>query len=154
MVDFGYLQPGNQTIDLTYTLTASQVGAGFGFTYTANIPEPSTWAMMLTGFAGLGFAALRRRQRAPAPLGRLTGLGPIGPRTHLKRLGASPSAEEVVSRVLSKVTGRSACRMIPRKGLDLPGETRSMGSRGSNLRLGFRSTGLDDAEREHLPLRG
>ncbi len=68
MVDFGHLQPGNQTIDLIYTLTASQVGAGFGFTYTANIPEPSTWAMMLTGFAGVGFAALRRRQRAPARL--------------------------------------------------------------------------------------
>jgi hypothetical protein len=27
-------------------------------------PEPSTWAMMLIGFAGLGFAAYRRRDRA------------------------------------------------------------------------------------------
>jgi PEP-CTERM motif len=25
------------------------------------IPEPSTWAMMLVGFAGLGYAALRRK---------------------------------------------------------------------------------------------
>jgi hypothetical protein len=25
------------------------------------IPEPSTWAMMLMGFAGLGYAALRRK---------------------------------------------------------------------------------------------
>ena len=25
------------------------------------VPEPSTWAMMLLGFAGLGFAAYRRR---------------------------------------------------------------------------------------------
>ena len=24
------------------------------------VPEPSTWAMMLVGFAGLGFAAYRR----------------------------------------------------------------------------------------------
>jgi hypothetical protein len=27
------------------------------------IPEPSTWAMMLAGFAGLGYAALRRRSK-------------------------------------------------------------------------------------------
>jgi hypothetical protein len=26
------------------------------------IPEPSTWAMMLMGFAGLGFAAYRTRR--------------------------------------------------------------------------------------------
>jgi hypothetical protein len=26
------------------------------------IPEPSTWAMMLTGFAVLGFAGLRRKR--------------------------------------------------------------------------------------------
>jgi hypothetical protein len=24
------------------------------------VPEPSTWAMMAVGFAGLGFAAIRR----------------------------------------------------------------------------------------------
>ncbi len=28
---------------------------------TAPVPEPSTWAMMLVGFAGLGYAAYRRR---------------------------------------------------------------------------------------------
>jgi hypothetical protein len=33
------------------------------FTGTAgSAPEPSTWAMMLLGFAGLGFAAMRRTQ--------------------------------------------------------------------------------------------
>ena len=26
------------------------------------VPEPSTWAMMLLGFAGLGYAGLRSRQ--------------------------------------------------------------------------------------------
>jgi hypothetical protein len=31
------------------------------------VPEPSTWAMMLTGFAGLGWLArLRRRKPTPA----------------------------------------------------------------------------------------
>jgi hypothetical protein len=34
-------------------VTGSQIVAG--------VPEPSTWAMMLLGFAGLGFASLRRR---------------------------------------------------------------------------------------------
>lgn len=30
---------------------------------TSGIPEPSTWAMMLAGFGGLGFAAFRRARR-------------------------------------------------------------------------------------------
>ncbi len=33
-----------------------------GVSLTA-VPEPSTWAMMLAGFGGLGFAAYRRRRR-------------------------------------------------------------------------------------------
>jgi hypothetical protein len=30
------------------------------------VPEPSTWAMLLIGFAGIGFAAYRKRQRHAA----------------------------------------------------------------------------------------
>ncbi len=40
---------------------------GFGvgtFTLTAAVPEPSTWAMMILGFTGLGFMAYRRRNNA------------------------------------------------------------------------------------------
>jgi hypothetical protein len=38
-----------------------------GWTVTASVPEPSTWAMMVLGFAGLGFAGYRRaRGRAAA----------------------------------------------------------------------------------------
>ena len=33
-------------------------------TLMSTVPEPSTWAMMLIGFAGLGFLVHRRRQRA------------------------------------------------------------------------------------------
>jgi hypothetical protein len=33
---------------------------------TPGVPEPSTWAMMLLGFAGLGFAAYRRQRRIVA----------------------------------------------------------------------------------------
>jgi hypothetical protein len=29
----------------------------------APVPEPSTWAMMLLGFAGLGYAGYRRRHK-------------------------------------------------------------------------------------------
>jgi probable HAF family extracellular repeat protein len=32
----------------------------FGFLATPAVPEPSTWAMMLVGFAGLGLAGFRR----------------------------------------------------------------------------------------------
>jgi hypothetical protein len=31
-----------------------------------NAPEPSTWAMMVLGFAGMGFVAYRKAKRAPA----------------------------------------------------------------------------------------
>ena len=32
----------------------------------SSVPEPSTWAMMALGFAGLGYAAFRRRAKARA----------------------------------------------------------------------------------------
>jgi hypothetical protein len=35
----------------------------------SSAPEPSTWAMMLLGFAGLGFVATRRRRTPIAALG-------------------------------------------------------------------------------------
>jgi hypothetical protein len=39
----------------TLTFSASSV--------TPGVPEPSTWAMMLVGFAGLGFAFRRSRRK-------------------------------------------------------------------------------------------
>jgi hypothetical protein len=32
-------------------------------TFTAAVPEPSTWAMMILGFAGIGFMAYRRKAK-------------------------------------------------------------------------------------------
>jgi hypothetical protein len=56
-------------IDLTfgYTLIADGSG-GFGFDLAIGgaVPEPSTWAMMLAGFAGLGFAGYRRAREPRA----------------------------------------------------------------------------------------
>ena len=58
-----------------FGITGGNMG-GYMFGYAANgyvsinyvaAPEPSTWAMTLTGFAGLGWLArLRRRKLTPA----------------------------------------------------------------------------------------
>jgi hypothetical protein len=37
-----------------------------GSAVVAAVPEPSTWAMMILGFCGLGFMAYRRKQNGPA----------------------------------------------------------------------------------------
>ena len=34
-----------------------------GPTSVAAVPEPSTWAMMILGFAGIGFMAYRRKSK-------------------------------------------------------------------------------------------
>ena len=47
--------PGDSAnISGLFTVTAANV--------TAAVPEPSTWAMMVLGFAGVGFMAYRRKQ--------------------------------------------------------------------------------------------
>jgi PEP-CTERM motif len=50
-----------------YGETGNDVAFGVGtFTLTAAVPEPSTWAMMILGFCGLGFMVYRRKQKGPA----------------------------------------------------------------------------------------
>ena len=46
--------------------SASSDGIGNDLTLTAAVPEPSTWAMMILGFCGLGFMAYRRKQNGSA----------------------------------------------------------------------------------------
>jgi hypothetical protein len=53
------------------TISTSELGAldnlEFGNAVTvAAVPETSTWAMMILGFAGVGFMAYRRKQNGPA----------------------------------------------------------------------------------------
>jgi hypothetical protein len=43
--------------------TTCQAGSPVGGTGTTTVPEPSTWALMLAGFAGLGFLGLKRARR-------------------------------------------------------------------------------------------
>jgi hypothetical protein len=58
--------------DTSMTPTHVQISFGTGFRVdaaatpppVAAVPEPSTWAMMIMGFAGIGFMAYRRRNQA------------------------------------------------------------------------------------------
>jgi len=46
--------------------TANSTTNAFEFDMGTSVPEPSTWAMMALGFAGLGYAAFRRSAKARA----------------------------------------------------------------------------------------
>jgi hypothetical protein len=68
ILGFGY---ANSEVNFTFEdqtgFTRSQVGVGSWTTTesagVAAVPEPSTWAMMLLGFAGFGFMGYRRKSR-------------------------------------------------------------------------------------------
>ena len=46
------------------TLTFTRTGVFNGtMTPVIAVPEPSTWAMLIIGFAGLGYAGFRRAKR-------------------------------------------------------------------------------------------
>jgi hypothetical protein len=47
-------------------LIGSQFSGGVINTTVGGVPEPSTWAMMLLGFAGVGFMAYRRKRQGGA----------------------------------------------------------------------------------------
>ncbi|THD55842.1 MAG: PEP-CTERM sorting domain-containing protein [Bradyrhizobium sp.] len=58
------LNPNNSTDFVTQlTFTGSGEFTGTMTPITTDVPEPSTWAMMLLGFAGLGFIAFRRKSK-------------------------------------------------------------------------------------------
>ena len=72
VIDLGADLGSNIDLTFGYTLIADGPG-GFGFDLAIGgaVPEPSTWAMMLVGFAGLGFAGHRStetRRRRPCGL--------------------------------------------------------------------------------------
>jgi hypothetical protein len=49
-----------------YTFGSGTNADTFTVEVSAPVPEPSTWAMMLIGFAGLGFAGYRASRRESA----------------------------------------------------------------------------------------
>jgi PEP-CTERM motif len=56
---------GGPGIDLTIAYNLVADGCfGFDFAVGGAVPEPSTWAMMLIGFAGLGFAGYRASRKS------------------------------------------------------------------------------------------
>ena len=71
-VDFtsAVLPAGMNSIEVFYA-DRHQSGASLslsletsGVTITPGVPEPSTWAMLLAGFAGLGWAGYRQSRKA------------------------------------------------------------------------------------------
>ena len=65
VIDLGSNLGPNIDLTFDYTLVADGSG-GFGFDFALGgaVPEPSTWGMMLVGFAGLGFAGHRSTRRS------------------------------------------------------------------------------------------
>jgi hypothetical protein len=57
-----YLFLDPSLVALGYSIITSD-GIGNSLTVNAGVPEPSTWAMMILGFSGLGFMAYRRTSK-------------------------------------------------------------------------------------------
>jgi PEP-CTERM motif len=51
--------------DITSLVPSGAVNTGpvGGLTISTAVPEPSTWAMLILGFAGIGFMAYRRKNK-------------------------------------------------------------------------------------------
>jgi hypothetical protein len=49
-----------------YNVESDNTFGAATLTLTAAVPEPSTWAMMILGFFGVGFMAYRRKQNQPS----------------------------------------------------------------------------------------
>jgi hypothetical protein len=58
------LGPGTYYAEITGTVNVTRLGVGGTVTTgAAVVPELSTWAMMVFGFVGLGYATVRRRSK-------------------------------------------------------------------------------------------
>ena len=59
---YGQIKFSGYTFDTIVLSSKDTTDFGLGNFTVATAPEPSTWAMMLAGFAGLGFAGYRARR--------------------------------------------------------------------------------------------
>jgi hypothetical protein len=62
------LLPGQPNLEGSWECTANcsilrNITGGEAIVAVAGVPEPSTWAMMILGFAGVGFMAYRRKSK-------------------------------------------------------------------------------------------
>jgi light-regulated signal transduction histidine kinase (bacteriophytochrome) len=65
----GFTDIGKSILSVSYNATNDIVALDdvrFGNASVSAVPEPSTWAMMILGFAGLGFMAYRREKNSRA----------------------------------------------------------------------------------------
>jgi hypothetical protein len=63
----GTANGGSDPIAVAFAAAITNDGTGaVGATLAPAVPEPSTWAMIILGFAGVGFMAYRRRSHGPA----------------------------------------------------------------------------------------
>ena len=60
MLDPDWLRIGTDIVGGT---TPPTFNMAFSITGVDAVPEPSTWAMMILGFAGIGFMAYRRKSK-------------------------------------------------------------------------------------------
>jgi PEP-CTERM motif len=66
---FGEVGPGDYINGSTWTNPEGHTSTlNIYADFTAAVPEPSTWAMMILGFAGVGFMTYRRRNQFAAPI--------------------------------------------------------------------------------------
>jgi hypothetical protein len=64
-----HLGPNVSELDFTFNQaggTGNDISGSGTYTTSSIVPESSTWAMMLVGFIGLGYAALRRSSKGRA----------------------------------------------------------------------------------------
>jgi hypothetical protein len=71
--DFGSTLGASASVDPMFSIVDPALAAEFQFNFSSGIdngvsavPEPSTWAMMILGFMGLGFMGYRRKQNGTA----------------------------------------------------------------------------------------
>lgn len=65
IANLGDMITGTTYDDGTQWRALGYVDATFSVTVTSAVPEPSTWAMIILGFAGVGYMAYRRRNGTP-----------------------------------------------------------------------------------------
>jgi hypothetical protein len=56
-------QPTDTTMFESVNISGTSYQSGANIQTSAAVPEPSTWAMMILGFAGVGFMAYRRKAK-------------------------------------------------------------------------------------------
>jgi hypothetical protein len=71
--EFSHLRSANSeetsffSDDQHFSDAGQKIEAEFDFSLLeGGVPEPSTWAMVILGFLGVGFMAYRRKQTGPA----------------------------------------------------------------------------------------